>query len=84
MVADAASGWVAAAPPREEGGGQGEAHRAAHVARLVSSPRRWVSLVELQTNLREAFTFKIYLHTMLNRRLNMVIGREIGMQTQRP
>ena len=43
MVADAASGWLAAAPPREEGGGQGEAHRAAHVARLVSSPRRWVS-----------------------------------------
>ena len=43
MVADAASGWVAAAPPREEGGGQGEAHRAAHVARLVSSPRRWVA-----------------------------------------
>ena len=42
MVADAASGWVAAAPPREEGGGQGEAHCAAHVARLVRSPRRWV------------------------------------------
>ena len=41
-VADAECGWVAAAPPREEGGGQGEAHRAAHVARLVSSPRRWV------------------------------------------
>ena len=42
-VADAACGWVAAAAPREEGGGQGEAHRAAHVARLVCSPRRWVA-----------------------------------------
>ena len=34
---------MAAAAPREEGGGQGEAHRAAHVASLVRSPRRWVA-----------------------------------------
>ena len=54
---------MAAAPPREEGGGQGEAHRAAHVARLVRSPRRWVTLIELETNLREAFTFKnLFIH----------------------
>ena len=56
---------MAAAAPREEGGGQGEAHRAAHVARLVRSPRRWVSLIERETNLREAFTFKnLHIYTL--------------------